>query len=337
MDKIDTFGKWFLVFKDRNECCDGIIGVYNRDGHLQTRLYPHARYDGYSILNEYLAESGHTGVFQEPTNTPGRLRQLKAFVAYLVTLPLRPPFRRLRLLSRGWPTSPLVVTKDRIAWRIFSEADTQTIAAGAKQDKVTLNASLIAGLMKHLGPLWADNSGSIVTGLTVSLHKMVGIDKVPRNRFSIIDIRLDESVTAEEVNRRIHQSLRHDRHLASWVSYHLPDYLGDWFYRYFLLTINWFQNRNIVFTNVGEWSAGNGHALFLIPPVFHYNPVSVGMIIWEGKLAISIQVHPHVDVSNVEIETIMDNWSSELMRADHIHFRESSATVSDLNCRRMPG
>jgi len=337
LDKIDTFGKWFLVFKNRNECCDGIFGVYDKSGHLETRLYPHARYDGYSVMNEYLAESGVTGVFREPGNTPGLFRQLKAFTAYLVSMPFRPQSRRLRLLYRGWPTSPLTVAKDRIAWRIFSEADTQKIAACAKQDKVTLNASLIAGLIKHLDPLWADNTGSIVAGVTVSLHKMVGIDKVPRNRFSIIDIRLDESVAADEINRRIHKALRHDRHLASWLSYHLPDYLGAWFYRYFLLTIGWFQNRNVVFTNVGEWSAENGHALFLIPPVFHYNPVSVGIIIWEGKLSLAIQVHPHVAVSNAQIETIMDNWSSELMRVDDIRFRESSAMVSDLNCRRMPG
>ncbi len=337
MDKIDTFGKWFLVFKDRNECSDGIFGVYDRDGNLETRLYPHARYDGYSVMNEYLAEFAVSGIFRGVGNQPGRYRLLKAFMAYLVSLPFRPRSRRLRLHTRGWPSSPLQVDRDRIAWRIFSEADTQKIAGYAKQDKVILNSLLIGGLVKHLGPLWADNIGSIVAGVTVSLHKMVGIDKVPRNRFSIIDVPLDESVAPDEINRRIHQSLRRDRHLASWVSYHLPEYLGAWFYQYFLLTIAWFQNRNVVFTNVGEWSAANGQALFLIPPVFHYNPVSVGIIVWEDKLAISIQVHPHVDVSNDQIEMIMDHWSSELMRTDNIRFRESSTTVSDLNCRRMPG
>ena len=337
MDKIDTFGKWFLVFRDRNECCDGIFGVYDSTGRLETRLYPHARYDGYSVMNEYLAESGVSGELRKPGHAPGMARQLKAFVAYLVALPFRPRSRRLRLHTRGWPSAPIAVSNDRIAWRIFSAEDTQKITAAAKQDKVPLNALLIAGLVRHLGPLWTDHSGSIVAGVTVSLHKMVGIDSVPRNRFSIIDIQVDESVTTAEINRRIKRTLRRDRHLASWLSYHLPDYLGDWFYQYFLLTIAWFQNRNIVFTNVGEWSAGNGHALFLIPPVFHYNPVSVGIIIWEGKLSLAIQVHPHVQVSKEQIETIMDNWSRALLSVDAIRFHESSATVSDLNIRRMPG
>jgi hypothetical protein len=337
LDKIDTFGKWFLVFKNRNECCDGIFGVYDRNGQLETRLYPHARYDGYSVMNEYLAESGVNGVFRPPGNSPGISRQLKAFLAYLAGLPFRPKSRRLRLHTRGWPVSPFPVAKDRIAWRIFSEADTQKITSIAKLNQVPLNALLIAGLVPQLRPLWVDDTGSIVAGVTVSLHKMVGIDRVPRNRFSIIDITLDDSIAPVEINRRIHKALRRDRHLASWISYHLPDYLGDWFYQYFLLTIAWFQNRNIVFTNVGEWSAGNNKVLFLIPPVFHYNPVSVGIIVWEGKLSIALQVHPHVDASTGRIESIMDNWSRALLSVDNIDYCESSATVSDLNIRRMPG
>jgi len=337
LNEIDTVGRWFIEFEKRNECCDGIFGIYDSNNcRPQIRLYPHARYDGYSVMNEYLRELGEKDLPDHLKNTtsrkmPSLYKQVIIFFKFLTTLPLRPHSRKMKLKINGWPKNPLATKRERIAWRIFDKSDSERILAFSKKNNSTLNSYLIAKLINNINPIWANKKNKIIAGVTVSLHKNLGFGPIPSNKFSTIDIWLDESTSPYDINLKIKNNLKRRMHIASWIGYHLPKYIGSWFYGYFLLMIKYVQNRNIVFTNVGKWKANSRKSIFLIPPVFHHNPISIGVITWEEKLSIAIQFHPHLEIDLDSIEDIIENWSKELLCKDAIQYIESSRNINNLS------
>jgi hypothetical protein len=338
-NNIDTFGQWFVEYEKRNECCDGIAGTYDKNKNLEIRLYPHARYDGYSALMEHIGELNKKVVEQHLLNTacrnpPKISRQLLLFFKFLATLPFRPRPRKMKMKAAGWPKQPNKVKKERIAWRIFDIDESKKILKFSKENKTTLNSYLLANIIQHLDPIWVNKKRNISIGIPISLHANLGSIQIPRNRFSIIDIWLNESNTHTEINRQIKSNLRRGMHFAAWFSYNLPQYIGSWFYSYFLLTADMFQSRNILYTYLGNWDAMSGTGLFTIPPVIYYIPISVSAINWEGKLAITLQLHPHIDITNDGIETIIESWARDLLRDDSVRYWASSSATKELNIRR---
>ena len=336
MDNIDTFGKWFLEFEKRNECCLGLVGIYDENKTLEPRLYHHARYDAVSALLSYLDELD----LIEPArhlpkipyrSEPGLPRQLFSFFIYLITSFTRLSPRKVRVTVKGWPRQPVKMEQARIAWRIFDEGQSKMISELAEQNKSNINSYLLSKLIYHLDPIWVNKNSKICVGIPISLHKDIKVGLAPVNKFSVVDIWLDESTTAKVINQLINEKLKRNKHYVNWTSYNLPRYIGTWFYDYMMIMIGYYQQRNILFSNLGSWSNESGNAVFLIPPVFHYNPVSVGVLSWGNKISIALQVHPHMDLNAGILEDMMDDWSTDLISKDNIHHWASSRTTGNLN------
>ncbi|MGY8816038.1 MAG: hypothetical protein ACKVHQ_15200 [Gammaproteobacteria bacterium] len=338
LNNIDTFGQWFVEFEKRNENCDGIAGIYNEKKQLETRLYPHARYDAVSILMDCLKELGVKDLVQHLGNIPirpgpGIIKQIAAFIIYSISSTVRPAPRKAKMHTSGWPKQPLKVEKNRIAWRIFEKDQSNNISAIAKKTGGNINSYLIAGFIQHLSSIWVDKKQKISIGIPVSLYEKLTPGQPPCNRFAITDIQVDESVTSETIKQMINSNLASNKHYANWISYNLPKYLGAWVFKYFLLTTGHYQKRNMIFSNLGDWSRSLDNGIFLIPPVFHYNPISVAVLTWGGKLSIAIQVHPHLNIDSHKLEKIMDDWTNELSNEESVSYWASSRTINNLNIK----
>jgi hypothetical protein len=340
VDNIDTVGHWFERIEKLNENCSVITGIYNEAKNLDTRLYPHARYDGVSILLEYLNELGVKDLAQHLPRTPerpepGLFRQLTAFFVYAAGSYIRPWPRKIRLHTCNLPIQPVKAEKNRMAWRIFSQDQSMQIMNTAKQSGGNLNSYFLGRLIPHLEPIWADKRRKISVGIPVSLREKLALGQSPHNRVSVIDIWLDETSTPQDITGQIQNALKRNRHFASWISLNLPRYIGKWFYDYVLTIWGYNQRRNLIYSNLGDWSAASSSAVFFIPPVFVYSPVSIGVMTWGEKISLAIQVHPHVEMGQDKLEEIMDSWSKDLLSENNFSYWASSRTIDNPAFRMM--
>lgn len=340
MENIYTVGKWFQEFEKRNECCHGITGIYDNNKNLETRIYPHTVYDAMSVLLSYLEEldfadpSAHLP--RIPTRpVPGLPVQIFSLLGYLVTSLLRPSPRMLRMKATGWPREPVNVEKARIAWRVIGEEQSRLITEYTKAHKININSYMLSKLIINLGPIWVNEKRKIAVAIPVSLHNDISVCAGPTNRFSLIDIQVDELTKPEAIGKQIDGRLKRNDHFSNWCCYNGPRYLGTWLYDFVNSMMGHARSGKIMFSNLGSWSVTSSNAVFMIAPAFHFIPVSVTIMSWGKKFSLAIQIHPHVDLNADELENIMDRWSSDLIESGDIRYWSSSRTVGKLNFIKM--
>jgi len=337
MDNVDPVGIWFQEFEKRHECSDIIVGIYQDDKSLETRLYPHARYDGVSILLSYLAEldladpDAHLPCIPR-RSFPGFARKLKSLIVYLVSMYTRAPSRKMKTAPMKWPVNPVKVEKARTAWRIFDEVHSNVIVEKARGD---VNSYILSKLIPHTGHIWAKQNRKISVCIPVSLHNTLAVGQAPFNMSSLVAINLDESTTGEEINRKIKCELTRNMHLGAWLSLHVSRYVGPWYFDYVLTNGGNLLTHSLIYSNLGRWSPQSKNAVFFIPPVNHSNPVCTGILSWGNKISIAIQTHPHMKLASNTLEDMVDNWSANLIENDNIHYWASSRTTDDLNLKAV--
>jgi hypothetical protein len=300
------------VFAAMRDCGEDISIVYGqRMGSAETRWFelPHDEFDGISGLASLLRRQG-LHVASLPVLRDDRFsfaRAVKGFFAVAPTLGLR--LREWRQFDGARAVSFLPV-KERVAYRLFTQEQTQEIVRAAKAAGVTVNTYLLFHLDAAVSAQLARASTPRRWMIPVNLRGAVTRDNedAPHMSFLAVDIERDGSPGA--VQSQINQLKARAYHWGSWVALNLGRLVGAKAMRQDLRkrekkSHGW----SGIFSNLGVWDVpGAGNWLFG-PAISRVHPVGAGCITMNGRMALTVQLH---DAFCGDLQTsyaLLDAWT----------------------------
>ena len=154
----------------------------------------------------------------------------------------------------------------------------------------------------------------------VNLRGQVNRERDTGNHSSYVAIRIFASEGVKEVQHHIYKALQKGHHLAAWMGFAASRRTSmetkKRIIRESRATAQWSVGG---FSNLGEWDADKeitapecqGDWLFA-PPVLRFQMVGAGCLTFQGRLTLTIQIHPELTTSPEVAADWMRSWVREI-------------------------
>lgn len=319
-DLSDPIRPWFRALEALGEC----IGI--RFGQIKPgstapewSFFDHTDYDGIGGLAKLLRDrGGEVGDLPRITH-PAPL----SWWPFIKLIPaMVGPRKRLewKPLPQGPPPPPPNQPTEAVAWHVFSEAETLQIRQSARNSLVTVNSLLIKYLDRSVRPYLMDPSKAIPWMIPVNLRGKVEQPLDTNNHSSYIGIRIFASEGVREVHRHIYESLENGQHCGHWKAFAASRFSSPALKKKLILTDRATSQWNLGgFSNLGVWDPEKritapgcqGEWLFA-PPVLASQMLGAGCVTFQGRLSLTLHVHPDLTTASEVPEEWMKGWVREI-------------------------
>ncbi len=319
-ERLDPIRPWFEVLESDGEFVGIRFGrVAAGSGVVEWKFLPHTEYDGIGGFAHLLREGGaEIGELPQITH-PAAL----SWWAFLRHLPLQfGPRRRLRwrALRQGEGEVAGNGPPVAVAWHVFSEEETARIRRACRLSQVSVNSFLLKYLDRAVRPYLADPSAAIPWMVPVNLRGKVRQARDTDNHSSYVGIRVLASEGVRDVHRRIYRRLAAGQHCANWKAYAVGRLASPALKKRLIDSDRAVSQWNIGgFSNLGHWDPDKtitaegclGSWLFA-PPVLRSQLVGAGCVTFQGRLSLTLQVHPDLTTSPQVPQEWMRAWLREV-------------------------
>lgn len=224
---------------------------------------------------------------------------------------------------RQWrPTSDGRVPRHSQTLRghLLSEEQTQQVLAAARQHQVTLNTWLLWSLNAAVAPALTLDRGERAWGNTVNLRGQVPALKLTDNQSSIVTVVFDDQDSPAQLHARIQSLFNAGMHWGSWDFLDTVCRLGPNLVRKQIRRYYSSNNSQMgTFSNLGvlNWdvSAGQAPYMFFAPCSTRTAPIAAAAGTLNGRLSLTLGLHPFLQVSTSQIAALMDDWAAHLLGA----------------------
>ncbi len=276
----------------------------------------HAESDGRGGLTRFLRQ--HDIRFESPPSradsaVPSFIERVRAVVRVARHRPTEP-----MVLSRGNPSwvRGAKVTERAAAGTLLSAEASARVFADAKAAGVSVSAHLLHALTETVVPEVAEPGRFVTWGVPVDMRGPVEVEPADANASSIIPVEVPRRGDAREVHAALLRSLANNMHWGKWDQLNLIARLGKRFLRkkvqHFYRTSG--AARIGVFSNLGAWRGSTdqdiGILAFGVPMLT--DPLFAGVLSWNGKLALTLRVHPSLTTSDTEVAGWHTAWLARL-------------------------
>lgn len=303
------------------------VGDYSmiRFGHLRpgaTELdwisIPHSEFDGIGGFTHLLREKGVPMDTLPENPHPSE----PSWWPFLRSIPkLLGPRRRLswKPLEQGPPVAPGALPDPVLAWHVFDEDETRRLREAARAESVTLNSLL----MKHLDSVLRQDlveSGAAVPWMVpVNLRGKVTRSADTQNHSSYVSVCVAPHEDVRALHAEIQRKLARGEHWANWKAYSatrfVPASVKEAMIRAGRAMAEW--NFGL-FTNLGSWDPEKriSHPDFagswlVAATVLRCQTVGAGLMTFQGKLGVTLQVHPDVTTAQAVPDRWLQAWLQE--------------------------
>lgn len=299
-----------------------------KDGVSEYDFIHHRDADGVSGITLLMEKEGHKVTSQpglrinNPPSLAKRLKALKKYISLTKKVPIKWAVERLD--RTGIPKT--------YAMLLFSIKETQALHAKAKDLGVSTNSLLLWALDKAVLDelLKEDSARKWVAPLNMRPSNNKG--ELIRGNYSasiITNLFNQPDENPQEVHKSIKDYLKDNTHWGSFIYSNMARFIG------FKGTLK--VARNIkevgtgVFSNLGMWPT---EGIQINPNVKNYDwravlapstqilPVAATSWQWNECMALTLQLHPSLNVSDNKCQTVLEAWSKNLLIPI-----ESSATL----------
>lgn len=281
---------------------------------------PHAEFDGIGGFANILRGRG-VELENLPTN-----QNLKSpsWLPFLKSLPKQLKSRKkLEWKNRGESfqlgTGDLPVPAT--SWHVFSEEETELFRKASREKGVTLNSFLLKQLDSALREDLVNSRAGIPWMIPVNLRGQIVRTRDIDNHTSYLSVKVKPDESVKDVHSEIYRKLSTGEHWANWKAYaatrFVPAFLKRLMVRSGRATSEWNLG---VFSNLGNWDPEKeiqneevSGAWLFGAPVLSFQTVSAGAMTFQGKLGLTIQVHPELTTSREIVDRWMEDWKTILM------------------------
>lgn len=316
----DPVRPWFKTLESMGEFSGIRYGrVHPTTGEVEWMYLSHAEFDGIGAFAHLLRERGATlGSLPQITH-PKRL----SWWPFLRLLPKMMAPRKIlqwRTMKLGEMQGPPGKPAPSIAFHVFDEVKTAKIRRMSRQTVVTVNSLLMKYLDRAIRPSLADPSCAIPWMVPVNLRGRVTQPRDTGNHSSYVGIKIFASETAVDVHRQIYAALNRGEHLATWLGFTASRGASEKLRKKLILTNRASTQWSVGgFSNLGVWDPDRhitapdcrGDWLFA-PPVLRFQVIGAGCVTFQGRLTLTLQIHPELTTSPEVASEWMRDWVREI-------------------------
>ncbi len=317
--KSDPLRPWFEVLESMGEFIGIRFGrVEQKERQVEWMFLSHARYDGIGGLAQLLRDRGGD-VKELPQITHPARFSLWSFVRLLPSLGTSRKILKWKPLKQGAPHDPLA-PPSAVAFHVFSEQKTLEIRRASRLADVTVNSFLMKYLDRAIRPSLEDPTCSSPWLIPVNLRGRVSQPQDTGNHSSYVGIRIYASESIREIQEGIYAALAKGRHLGAWMCFCAGRLASDAMKKRLILanraTTQWSIGG---FSNLGDWDPDRkidaadcqGDWLFA-PPVLRSQMIGAGCVTFQGRMSLTLQIHPDLTTSPEVAEEWLRSWIREI-------------------------
>lgn len=334
----DVLGRFFAIMADRRGEYISIRYALTPAGkkNLSWTTFSHSNVDGIAGLHEFLTLQGFHVEYDgtQPVHKPRHIfRRLRLIFSALSDKgPYNfPETARFRGISEKFSGDHTPMAGAHL---VFSEAETRRITANASSLKVSVNSYLLAAINNVVQNAMTTGDGPLVWFIPVDLRPWLPGQHRAGNVVSNLFVPLAADATAPRVHEGIRGQLTKGMHWHSWDKLRLASKLGIFALiakRPRKTEFNLHNGKKLcfIFSNLGKWRSvqigTHGTAappvLFCPPPLISA-PASIGAVTVNGRLTLTLQVHPAIKANSAELRRHLHEIRRRL-KADNqaAHFR----------------
>jgi hypothetical protein len=315
----DPIRPWFEALESMGE----FIGI--RFGHLKPgsgevewHFLRHTDYDGIGAFAKLLRDRGAVLPNLPQITHPAAL----SWTSFLRSVPqLLGPRRRLEW--KPLPTGPAAAPgspSPAVAWHVFDEEQTSKIRRTARGSQVTVNSLLLKYLDRAVRPALQDPSVGIPWMVPVNMRGKADQPVDTANHSSYVAIRVFASEGVREVQEHIYESLAKGRHCANWKAFDATRFTSPAMKCRLIRADRATSQWNLgSFSNLGVWDADKridapgcqGIWLFA-PPVLEIQRIGAGCVTFQGRLSLTLHLHPELSTAPEVPAEWMRRWVREI-------------------------
>lgn len=316
----DPIRPWFAAL----ESLDEFIGIrFGRmapgASEVEWTYLPHTDFDGIGGLAHLLRERG-AEIGDLPQIPHPAALSWWSFVRALPGMLAPRKYLKWKPLKQGKQVEKANQPAPAVAWHVFNEEDTAKIRWAARNADVSVNSLIIKHLDRAVRPFLQDPSSAVPWMIPVNLRGRVKQSTDKENHSSYIAIRIKASEGVKAVHRRIYAELEKGRHCANWKSYSAGKLLSEGMKKILILKDRAISQWNVGgLSNLGIWDwdkeITDERCLgdwFFCPPVLRSQHLGAGCVTFQGRLTLTLQVHPDLTTSPEVPAMWVKNWVREI-------------------------
>ncbi|MEM7203671.1 MAG: hypothetical protein AAF628_25630 [Planctomycetota bacterium] len=291
------------------------------DDRVEWHRVSHKRHDGIGGFVHLLRAKGIDPVLPRGLSRGPRpswwpfLRGLPAFLAPRRGLAWRAGLRVGAAPEAGALPDPAA------AWHVCSQAETDALRAASRSAGVTLNTFLLKHLDVAVRGDLADSAATIPWMVPVNLRGRIHRADDTSNHSSFLSVRVSPQSSLREVHADVQQGLAGGAHWGPWKTYAATQWLPQWLKRRIVRADRVITPWHFgLFSNLGEWDAAHairhaevGGAWVLMATVLRCQPVGAAAMTFQGRLGLSIQVHPTL----TRLAAVPRGWMAKWLAGAH--------------------
>jgi hypothetical protein len=306
----DCFYHWFCELEAQGEETSFRLGqVSGHEAPIWTRL-PHHSFDGlgglYHVMGERFGRQLELPVLPGPY--PGALaRSLAALRVLAARAPKLLSFRHEAPIRAG--DHPVAV------WSLFTQAQTSELRALSRAQKTSLTALMLAALTAAIRPLLAEGPGMVNWVVPVNMRG-VEADLAPTdNQAATLDVAFPAEATARVVDAELREKRRKNLHWGVWQLLKWLGWAGPLVVR-FVARQELGVRKHGSFSNMGNvWvrrdlvePSREPEWWMALNPVQRPRPLGAACLSYDGRLALTLQIHPVLGLDQAAAQRVMDAW-----------------------------
>ena len=239
--------------------------------------------------------------------------------------------------SRANLTCAHATAEPAFAWTLFSAADTLALRASARSRDVSLNALLLWGLaetcLEHLAPGRedaAEREGAAWI-VPVNMRGAVPGERDTANLASILDVAFPLPARPSTVDAAFRKERSKLAHFGAWQLLQMLGHLPRWV-RQAVVRHEANVPKHGSFSNLGQLGprgrtdpnvvavavANMGEWWMVFNPVIRSRPVGMACLTWQGRMAVTLQLHPVLNQSEREACDWLSTWRSLVLPPSHV-------------------
>ncbi len=315
----DPIRPWFDTLESMGEFVGIRFGkVSPVDGSVEWFFLSHSEYDGIGGFVHLLRERGARITELPKITHPGAVSWWP-FVRFLPTMLKPRKVLKWRRQKQGAAVEGNVPPPS-VAHHVFTEQESQEIRRAARQAEVTVNSLLLKYLDRAIRPALEDPTQALPWMVPVNLRGKVAQPVDTGNHSSYVPVRIYASEGAKEVQNHIYSALARGEHIATWQGFAASRTTSVAMKKKLILanraTSQWSVGG---FSNLGVWDPDCridapdclGDWLFA-PPVLRFQMVGAGCVTFQGRLSLTLQVHPELTTSPEVAAEWLRAWIREV-------------------------
>jgi len=322
----DCFYHWFSELEAQGEETTFRLGhVRGHEPEPSWTSLPHHTFDGLGGLHHVLTKRCGRGL-ELPTLSRPYPGLLERWLAALRVLSARSP--RLASFKREVRTAgerPVAV------WALFTRAETSELRRLSRARGTSLNAFFLAALTAAIRPLL---HGELINWIVPVNMRGVEPDLAPTdNQAATLDISFPVRATAQEIDETINAERRRNMHWGVWQLLKWLGAAGPAVVR-FVARRELGVKKHGSFSNMGSLRPAGGSAddseelewWMALNPVQQARPLGAACLTYNGRLALTLQVHPVLGLDRSSAQQVMDAWVAGFYRPRSAECKSTAGT-----------